>query len=82
MTAENETVKAQASANVKSLLAPSLLLSFATVPLLVGLVGAKALAEAVRELGLLSEDLFRGDRLPILNVPEPTDAVLEHDEPH
>lgn len=51
---------------------PQLLLSMATVPLLVGLVVAKSLSEASRELGLLSEEVFRGDRLPLLNFPSPT----------
>jgi hypothetical protein len=46
-----------------------LLLSLATGPLLVGLVGQKILNEAMQELGAFSEEIFRGDRLPILNVP-------------
>lgn len=50
------------------------LLSFATVPLLIGLVAGKALAEVVQEIGLLSEEVFRGDRLPTLNVPPASDS--------
>ncbi|MBW4579222.1 MAG: hypothetical protein KME42_06580 [Tildeniella nuda ZEHNDER 1965/U140] len=53
--------------NTKPLVAPELLLSLATAPLLVALVGGKVFTEAVRELGVLSEELFRGDRLPVLN---------------
>lgn len=50
-------------------LTPELLLSLATGPLLVGLVGQKLLSQALQEWGALSEEIFRGDRLPILTVP-------------
>jgi hypothetical protein len=52
---------------------PELLLGLATAPLLVGLVGTKALAEALREIGALSEEIFRGDRLPLLTFPSDPD---------
>lgn len=50
-------------------MAPEILISLATGPLLLGLVGGKALLGAIRELGVLSEEVFRGDRLPLLNFP-------------
>lgn len=56
-----------------SLLPTGLLLSLATGPVLVGIVGIKAVSLAVQEFGLWSEELFRGDRLPILNVPPEVD---------
>ncbi|MEB3233221.1 MAG: hypothetical protein VKJ64_19600 [Leptolyngbyaceae bacterium] len=43
------------------------LLSVMTVPLLVGLLGAKAMAEMMEGAGAASEEVFRGDRLPLLN---------------
>lgn len=43
------------------------LLSVATVPVLLVLVGGKALAGLAQEIGQMSEEVFRGDRLPILN---------------
>lgn len=53
------------------------LLSVATVPVLLALVGGKALAGLVQEIGQMSEEVFRGDRLPILNMmnskPEQSD---------
>lgn len=64
----------QAGDNPTSWVPPQILLSVATVPLLVALVSSKALAEGVRELGLLSEEIFRGDRLPVLNFPSATQA--------
>ncbi|MBD2022225.1 hypothetical protein H6F43_18760 [Leptolyngbya sp. FACHB-36] len=58
-----------AAARKPSRSSAEVLLSFATVPLLIGLVAGKAIADAVQEIGLLSEEVFRGDRLPTLNVP-------------
>lgn len=44
------------------------LVSVATVPLLVGLLALKAGAEIMQQIGQASEDIFQGDRLPILKV--------------
>lgn len=52
-----------------NLIAIEVAISLVTVPALVALVGAKALTEAAHSLGQWSEELFRGDRLPLLNVP-------------
>lgn len=49
--------------------APEILISLATAPVLALLVGGKALIEGVREVGVWSEEIFRGDRLPLLNSP-------------
>lgn len=46
-----------------------LLLSFATAPLLAGLAGGRAIASLMQNLGQASEELFRGDRLPVLDRP-------------
>jgi hypothetical protein len=42
-----------------------------TAPILVGLLGARAIAAAMQELGAASEEIFRGDRLPILKITPP-----------
>lgn len=44
-------------------------LTCATGPLLFGLLAAKAIAGVIQDLGLASEEVFRGDRLPVLNFP-------------
>jgi hypothetical protein len=49
---------------------PQVCLSFVTFPLLVGLGLSRPLTEGIIELGKLSEEVFRGDRLPILPFPE------------
>lgn len=55
--------------NQTPFISPEILLSLATAPMLVALVGGHVVAKAVQELGLLSEEIFRGDRLPVLNFP-------------
>ncbi|NEP83606.1 MAG: hypothetical protein F6K17_11840 [Okeania sp. SIO3C4] len=47
-----------------------ILLSLATGPVLLGLLGNKAINELLPEIGLYSEEIFRGDRLPMLNFPQ------------
>ncbi|MBF2001677.1 MAG: hypothetical protein IGS50_00020 [Synechococcales cyanobacterium C42_A2020_086] len=46
----------------------TLLLSFSTVPLLMLLIGSRLLAQFFQDLGQTSEELFRGDRLPVLKI--------------
>ncbi|MGQ9869226.1 hypothetical protein [Leptodesmis sp.] len=52
-----------------------LLISLATVPLVVGLVGTKILTQIAQELGQLSEEVFRGDRLPLLKFPSQPSSI-------
>ena len=49
-----------------------LALGLATVPVLGGLMVANTLQQGAIALGELSEEVFRGDRLPILPFPKPT----------
>jgi len=59
------------------------LIGVATVPMLVALVGGKLLAEMSQDLGQWSEELFRGDRLPLLKTPltNPTASDRPDDTP-
>jgi hypothetical protein len=50
-----------------------ILLSLGTAPLLLILIGGKAVATAMTELGQASEEIFRGDRLPVLRIPNQVD---------
>ncbi|MGK7891226.1 MAG: hypothetical protein AB4042_18005 [Leptolyngbyaceae cyanobacterium] len=50
------------------------LLSVMTVPLLVSLLGAKAMADVMKGVGGISEEVFRGDRLPLLNMMSSSDS--------
>lgn len=47
-----------------------ILLSLATCPVLLGLLGNKSMNQLLLEIGLYSEEVFRGDRLPVLNFPQ------------
>ncbi|NJK74167.1 MAG: hypothetical protein HC942_08680 [Microcoleus sp. SU_5_6] len=51
------------------LVSSDILLSLAALPLLGGLLAAKAAAEFVGAIGVESEEVFRGSRLPVLNFP-------------
>lgn len=44
-------------------------LSIATLPVLIGLMMIKTLGQEWSEWGKESEEVFRGDRLPLLNFP-------------
>ena len=46
-----------------------IVLSLATCPFLGSLLANKAMNQLLSEIGLYSEEIFRGDRLPMLNFP-------------
>jgi hypothetical protein len=53
-----------------SVLAPADLLVGALVPpVLIGLLAARAISQALTQAGLISEQLLQGQRLPNLNIP-------------
>ncbi len=52
---------------LNSVFDPEILVGLAVVPVLVGMVGVRAIVDGLQELGSLSEEIFRGDRLPILD---------------
>lgn len=47
-----------------------LLLSLGAVPVLAVLLGGRAFVQAMREIGEASEEIFRGDRLPVLEAQD------------
>lgn len=57
------------------------LLGLAVLPMLAGVVGIRLATGATADLGELAEEIFRGDRLPILKLPQPgTEPVAVADE--
>lgn len=48
---------------------PELWLCLATVPFMLGVLGGKAIAESLQAIGQASEEVLRGDRLPVLHFP-------------
>jgi hypothetical protein len=70
MPSENQDLPKTAAPKTQNLPIPSnILLSLAALPLLGGLLAAKAAAELVCAIGVESEEVFRGSRLPVLNFP-------------
>ncbi len=47
-----------------------IVIGLGTCPVLLGLLGNKAINQFLSEIGLYSEEIFRGDRLPMLNFPQ------------
>jgi hypothetical protein len=45
-----------------------IMVGLGTVPLLFVLVGSRTLAEMMTSMGQASEEIFRGDRLPVLHI--------------
>ncbi len=63
--------------SVSSVLSPSLLVSFAATPWLAAIVTLNTASELLKQLGLASEEIFRGDRLPVLHLPVSEAATAE-----
>ena len=70
-----------AESNPKTRVEPQdLLLSVATVPLVAGLVAGRAIAELIFSISEASEEVFRGDRLPVLNLNHPPDEAQKPED--
>ena len=71
MPSENQDLPKTQTHNSPKLPVPSdILLSLVALPMLGGLVAAGAAAEFVASIGIESEEVFRGSRLPVLNFPQ------------
>ncbi|WP_373540601.1 hypothetical protein [Chamaesiphon sp.] len=58
------------------LMSPSLLVSLAATPWLGAIVATVATGRLLTQLGVMSEEIFRGDRLPVLHFPtNPTTEI-------
>lgn len=55
---------------------PDLWLCVVTGPFLLGILGGKAIAESLQAIGQASEEILRGDRLPVLHFPPPEPESL------
>lgn len=50
------------------------LLQLSTGPALMAMLSGKAVAETLQSIGQASEEVFRGDRLPVLKFPVETES--------
>ncbi|MGB7893096.1 MAG: hypothetical protein WCF82_14500 [Microcoleus sp.] len=74
MPSENQhLLKTQTSNSPKLPIPSDILLSLVALPMLGGLVAAKSAADFVASIGVESEEVFRGSRLPVLNFPQSQD---------
>ncbi len=56
----------------KSPIPTDFLLSLATGPLILGVLATEAVGSWLQATGISSEEVFRGDRLPLLHFPDPS----------
>ena len=56
----------------KSRIPTDFLLSLAAGPLLLGVLATDAVCSWLQATGISSEEVFRGDRLPLLHFPDST----------
>ncbi|HBE19966.1 MAG TPA: hypothetical protein DEG17_17860 [Cyanobacteria bacterium UBA11149] len=52
-----------------------LCLSFATVPILLGILSMAAISSCLQEAGVKSEEIFRGVRLPVIPFPDSGNGI-------
>lgn len=71
MSSSNKKLPKSAAANRSGSEIPTeLLISLATGPMLLGVLGAQAVSSWLQAVGMSSEEVFRGDRLPVLHFPD------------
>jgi hypothetical protein len=63
-----------------SSVSPGVWLSVATTPFLLGLVTLRSLEQTLLEASRVSEEIFRGDRLPILHLPNSLPQNLDTED--
>ncbi|MBE9028317.1 hypothetical protein IQ266_00920 [filamentous cyanobacterium LEGE 11480] len=49
----------------------NLLVGLATPPMILAVIGSHTVTQSISAISQLSEDLLRGDRLPVLHFPTP-----------
>ena len=57
----------------------SILLQLSVGPVMLALLGGKAAAQLLQVIGEESEEIFRGERLPVLNFPLETESASSSD---
>lgn len=60
-----------------SVVSPSLLVSLAATPWLATIVTLRTAAGCLEQIGLISEEMFRGDRLPVLHLSDRIAALVD-----
>ena len=80
MNSSNPNPQPAETANVSYVTIPTeIMLSLTTGPLLLGVLATKASLEWLQAIGQASEEVFRGDRLPILDFPDSKQIAAERE---
>ncbi len=66
-SSDSKSSSIESQPRLSPLIDPEILVGLAVVPVLIGIVGVRAIADGLQQLGALSEEIFRGDRLPVLD---------------
>ena len=66
----NEQRKTKAATLSQSQKTAEFLLSLAVGPVIIGILAAESVFSWLQDAGINSEEVFRGERLPVLHVPE------------
>jgi hypothetical protein len=66
----NQPAKTPGVNSTPSLIPTDILLSLSVAPLLLGVVATDAVSSWLQSVGLSSEEVFRGERLPVLHFPD------------
>jgi len=69
MNSNNNPSQKEAPDTIPFGIAPEILVSLATGPLLIGVLCGKASLQFLQTLGEASVEVFRGERLPVLHFP-------------
>jgi hypothetical protein len=80
MTSSSPPIEFANLVNLPLQAASSTWVSLATMPFLASLVGGQALASTIQAVGVLSEEIFRGDRLPLLDLSSSPSVSPEPEE--
>jgi hypothetical protein len=70
LTLKFMAINMSGSSSSRAVIAPSLLVSIAATPWLAAIVSIQAASGLLEQLGIASEEMFRGDRLPVLHFSD------------
>lgn len=73
----NQPLSSNQTTRLEPQVSPELLLSLAAGPVLVGITLGIRCLDIVQQLGQASEEVFRGDRLPVLKSTPPVSPTSE-----
>ena len=75
MPSSNQNLPTTNQVNAPGLSIPTeICLTFATGSFLIGMLGLQTISKCLQSAGMASEEVFRGELLPILHFPNPSNS--------